>query len=571
MKPSRKNSPFSMALRSVGPQLLGAVLGWAMLTAQPAQATEAEVQWGTGCIVAQKIQGDSVCFLGADPKLVLWVGSTSCDQLRIEEDGRTLSAQTQSLQNGCQLQVIASSSNPQSILSVKDAQTGNTYRSLKLDRTKPDLLSWTLRIRARDDADLDQSAAELAAKIRFAQSAHELMDLHFAIGYSNYQNKKPKESINDLRRAYEYAIRGGYYDFAIECAGWLSEVLRHDNEYTEADEVLKNARALLGSLSVGYLRPYMLLSWNEGILFDERDNLGAAIERYMSVLSISRRMDDRRVLRRVVPVLSDTLVRAARPQEALALLSGFEQLIDGASPCDAARVLTNKAWTIISVVEMYSDPQAMLSFLNLGQDNVVRLLARAHDRMKECHSGRYFGNIYNAQSQISLLENRTSTALQWADKAESVASLFIQDRLEVLEVRARVESAQGRYDSALRYFDRLGQALTTSGNGTRLFSCKIALGKFEVLHRLGRTDHRLSSEAEACTNQRTAGVAPGYVQMFERRLRAAKATLQTIAGPKAGCPTCGTIKGNRTAPIDGPGAPTSPEAPSEPSSTQPLN
>lgn len=568
MKPCRKNSSFSTMFRFLAPQLLSALFGWTMLSAPAARATEAEVQWGTGCLAAQKSQGESVCFLGTDAKLVVWVGSASCDQLRIEEDGRTLSAQTQSLQNGCQLQVIASSSNPQSILSVKDAQTGNTYRSLKLDRTKPDLLSWTLRIQARDDADLDQAAAELAAKIRLAQSAHELMDLHFASGYANYHTKKAKEATTNFRRAYEYAIRGGFYDFATESAGWLSQVLRHDNEYLEADEVLRNARGLLSAIAPGQLRPYMLLQWNEGILLDERDNLTAAIERYASVVSIARRMDDRKLLRRAVPVLGDTLVRSGRPQEAMAMLGGFEYLVDGASACDAALVLTNKAWLIINIVDMYAEPQAMLLFLNLGQENVSRLLARASDRMKECHSGKYFGNIYNAMSQIALLENRPTAALLWAEKTESVAGLFIQDRLEVLEVRARVESTQGRYDSALRYFDRLRQTLSASGNGTRLFSCKIALGRYEALSKQGRTDSRLLPEVEACTNQRTAGVAPGYVQMFERRLRAAKATLQTIAGNKSGCPTCGTIKTNR-ANTDGHG-PYTPDLPDEGGSSGPL-
>lgn len=478
------------------------------------QTTTPQVLY-SGCKVIRDTPDGMACMPNSDGKMVVWVGVASCDAVRLEEDGRTLPAASQFVQDGCQFKVVADSLNAISSLTVANQQTGQRWWTLRLDRTKPDLLKWTRRVMDRRDPDLAEVTAELRRKESQESQIETVMDYTYASAWVHRRLGQLDLAIREYREVVELAKKAHYPSIAFEAQYRLANTLRQFGQTQEAKAALREAEALV---TPGHGKDKIDFAYHTANIFQDEENRVAAIKWFQEAHVDAERIDYREKLRITTLCLAELYTALDSLPDAKKLLNTVDPLLVDASDCEKAPLLALQGWVSLQLAQTDTVPGVSPTKSHTGIKNIFFAALKAEEQCKNYQS---LSNIYANLAETAFLEGNFAEAQTWINKAFTVPWRIVLDELELLNLEARLALHAGRPDSALlslKKMDDLSRNRLDLKRG--LLECTIALGTLESFRALGQQTAAVSDRVRACLENKNGSLSPSDIRNLHNRAKA---------------------------------------------------
>lgn len=480
----------------------------------PDSATEIPTQkvlyWG-----CQAVRGDSKaweCLPNPELEMVVWAEGRSCDDTLLIENGEPLKTTKRQVRDGCQFRITEKSTRLAATLELTDKSSGESLWKLKLDRSKADLFAWKRRIWDRATVDLAGVVAELDQKSSQVTEAERILDYTYASAIASKRLGHIERALQSYRELGEQAARAGYLSVAFDAAYRQALILHESGLSADAISVLSAARAfLIPEFAQGLALHGHLM----GTILHAQGRPSDAITELQRALADAERVDYRSVLLSVVPLLTEFLVAQDRRVEALDLLRHLEQLQEGATACEKANLLQDKAW---SMLQLAGEPSAPNPTVRAEPSALVAAFMAALESRKSCEHAGELGFIYAGLALATFHEGSLAEAATWAARARDTKALAVDEEAPLVELDARIALAGGHPADALDKFKKLAAfAQSHPDNEKRLYECKAAVGAMESLSALGQEDSAIRYSVRGCLDPKTSGLAPLNVRQMTQR------------------------------------------------------
>lgn len=469
----------------------------------------------SGCKVVREPRQEPICEVTPDSTLSVWVRVPACDSVRLEEKGQVLAPDRLPVLEGCQLKVPMSgiSTIPGSTLVLRNAQTGQSLWTLKLDRARPELFQLSERIRQRAAVDLEDFITSLNNKRLQRHDLLSLGELSFATAFVYMRLGQFDLCVNQYRHAIEYYLRSGYLSNAIDAAQKLAYNLQRADMFAEARQTLWDAE---GYLPTGYADSYFWLSYQTGMIYRHEGQLTEAAGWFLRAYQDATKVGNRLLMGTSSSMLADVYVAMDRPGEAEQLLGAMSQIVDGERDCEKASLLAGTAWTGLLMAE---DSNAHPAIARVGTDSIRELFERALESRKKCVDNAGFANILNGLAQTAFLEGRLVEARTFMEQARQVPALSALGSLELLELEARLALSNNQPEEAADLFKKLGELARHTPR--RIFTCKASTGLLEAQRARGVSDREVADSVKTCLDAGSSGLGKLEIRTLGRRARAA--------------------------------------------------
>lgn len=500
------------------------ILGTISLRVANGSDPQIEILIGNMCTAYQTTSNGSVCMLNPEGKVILWANTPRCDSIRVEENGITAPTIGTAINEGCRVQYVSRSTEQQTVLSVKDSHSGRILWNRKLDRSQPNLLTWTTRIKYRTDDALSEVTSTIRNKSTQIQDAERLMDLSLAAAVNYQRHGQIDLALSAYRQAYEYATRAQFPSISIQASLGLAYVLRFDNHFSEARTVV-HAADLLVPEGDAYSR--MLLDWLQGNLLEDQEHLTEAAYYYRRVWNVSEMISDKEYRRKSTAALVRALTMLDRNQELMPLLSLYDDFLADSTDCQKAQLQADKAWKGVHIATSMNQYSGTVK---VGKENSHDLF-HASLAAKQCHTNESLVNIYNGLARVAFLENRLPDAHVWISKSRMITGGFTDDVLEILDLEGRISIFEGQADVALKIFNELERRAKTTEIYSHVFECMALVGIQEALVISGKFDASIEKRVNDCLDPGRSTLVPFYIRTLTQRATSVGFTIIPTASP----------------------------------------
>lgn len=458
----------------------------------PAAMPESQVLFRI-CRDIQNTAAGLVCMPSAAIPTVLWIARNSCDALQVTENDRALSADTKFVRGGCQLRPKGQSTGGRSTIKIIDLKSGFALWSLQVERNISGLFEQTDRMWSRALPDLETANADLDALNSQRKEPHKLLDIANARATILIRRGESEQAISALAEVAELAMRLGFPSIAFESAVRRMVMLRLAGLPEESDTVRRDATSLV---TPGASWDEIQWAWHSGLILRAQEQLKPAEEWIRKATEYAERVDDVDNPRVMLPIWADVLIALDRMDEAQKVLNSISKYLEGIGDCQKAGLLANLGWLHLQMVQGEVQPTLVAS---PAQTMAKELLRQALALRFSCQDNASLANIHNGLAHVAFSEGRIAEAKAAIEEARSRPGISFSERLQTIELEARILLKEGKHKEALSLFQGLEQLSLSHPNERRqLFKCQAAIGSFEALQSASQEDPSVTDAVRDC-------------------------------------------------------------------------
>ncbi|MFO0575618.1 MAG: hypothetical protein U1A78_16605 [Polyangia bacterium] len=516
MRGDRKSLKFSvLGTKIIGLSSLiaGGFIGEPVTSASRGGKEASEILY-SGCKAVREPQSEPTCEISPESTLSIWVPAVACDTVRLEVPGQPLTPTSHAVYGGCQLKVRVGGQVANSSVEVRDARSGHTLWTLKLDRAKPEMFQIGERVRQRAAIDLEDFVATLRNKRSQSRDLVSMGEFSFGTAYVYMRLGQLDLAVSYYRHAIEYYLRAGYISNAADAAQKLAYNLQRSGLFAEAWQALADARSFAPA-NEGESRIW--LAYQSGVISRAEEHLENAASWFERAYYDATRIGHRQLMGFTASLLADVYVAQDRKNDAERLLADMKIIADGESHCDRASLLAGMAWTGLVLAEDSSEP---VKTARVGQELIRDLFEQALESRSKCVDNTSLSNIINGLAHTAFLEGRLVDARELSKKAGQTPGLSALGAMELVNLNARIALSSNQPSDAASSFKKLSE-LSLNSPKRREFECKAAIGQIEAAYSLGRVENETLSVAKACLDPQSSGLGRLEVRILSRRARAA--------------------------------------------------
>jgi tetratricopeptide (TPR) repeat protein len=470
-----------------------------------------------GCTAVRRLDGQTTCIAKLRTDIVLWAENTLCDDLLFTESGAAVEVPTKLVQGGCQARVPVGQSSAVSRLEVLSAKTGEVLLGLQLDRSQPNFLARTARMKVRAIPDLSEAESDYYNKITPSISIEDRLDLTYALAVS-YQRLGQLDAANKIyAQLRELADSAGYQSIAIAAQVATAQIFIDDSRITDAKAVLAKATAatqlIPGASAVAIDLQYAVATETQ-----TAPGSVEVLEYFKRVYAISEGLRNTDILSLTAARLVGAFNDLKRFDEAKQVLPAMSAMLVGASDCERAKILSNQATLGMNLVEASN---SMATPILIGDRLVRDILEDALASRKKCLSVPSLIRIQVSRARLALLEQR------WADVHDAVLAgrelpgfgNMAYQMLSMQDYEAQRVLRIGEHQEALRLFTELARQADAIPGERVEFLIRAAIGKLEALRMMNKSDSAAIDLLRAWLQNR-ADQPPAIVGNISRRFDA---------------------------------------------------